>query len=286
MYNVALLMTCYNRAEVTRVCLTKLSSLPLPNDWKLDIWLVDDASPDRTGAIVANEFPDVHVIKSPGNLFWCKGMRLAWDTAAAAFDYDAYLWLNDDVQLFEDAFLTLTHDLSITPNSHSSVFMGACQSGVTDSSISYSARLYDKKLAIPNGESPQPIYDMMSGNFVFIPRAVFRKVGPIYGGYWHGCGDHDYALMCERAEIKKYCCSKTVGVCPRQPERYSHLKNKTLSQRVKLLFTPKGYPLHDTIVFRYRNNGLFRMLLSIVHVLTVVLFAIEPTLEVKSKPQS
>ena len=275
MFAIAALITCYNRVKVTIGCLERLYSLPLPQGWILDVWLVDDASPDRTGVIVKEKYPSIHVIRSPGNLFWCKGMRLAWNTAAAAFDYDAYLWLNDDVQLLEDAFLTLAHDLSITPNSHSSVFMGACQSGAADSSISYSARLYDKKLAIPNGESPQPIYDMMSGNFVFIPRAVFRKVGPIYGGYWHGCGDHDYALMCERAGIKKYCCSKAVGVCPRQPERYFHLKNKTFFQRVKLLFTPKGYPLHDTIVFRYRNNGIMRMIISFFHVIAVVVFAVE-----------
>lgn len=276
MFTLAVLMTCYNRVAVTRRCLQRLFRCPLPENWRLAVWLVDDASPDRTGDIVVREFPAVHVIQSPGNLFWCKGMRLAWDTAAAAQDYDAYLWLNDDVMLFEDAFRVLARDLDRMPNARESVFMGACQSGEDDSAISYSARLYDKKLAIPNGESPQPICDMMSGNFVFVPRAVFRKVGPIYGGYWHGCGDHDYALMCERAGIMKYCCSKAVGVCPRQPERYLHLKDRTLAQRIKLLFTPKGYPLHDTIIFRYRNNGILRVIVSFFHVLAVVIFAIEP----------
>lgn len=68
------------------------------------MWLVDDASPDQTGAKVKAAFPEVHVIEGAGGLFWCKGMRLAWDKAiASGIKYDFYLWLNDDVMLKTDA---------------------------------------------------------------------------------------------------------------------------------------------------------------------------------------
>lgn len=97
MFTLAVLMTCYNRVAVTRRCLQRLFRCPLPENWRLAVWLVDDASPDRTGDIVVREFPAVHVIPSPGNLFWCKGMRLAWDTAAVAQDYDAYLCMAQEI---------------------------------------------------------------------------------------------------------------------------------------------------------------------------------------------
>ena len=55
----------------------------------LTVFLVDDASPDRTGERVLNEFPQVHVIQGTGSLYWTKGMNLAWKTAGDG--YDAYL---------------------------------------------------------------------------------------------------------------------------------------------------------------------------------------------------
>ena len=66
---VAVLMTCYNRAETTLRCLRSLFAQELPTGWALDVWLVDDASPDGTGAKVTVEFPQVHVIQSPDDLF-------------------------------------------------------------------------------------------------------------------------------------------------------------------------------------------------------------------------
>ena len=88
--SIAVLMTCYNRVETTLRCLHSLFNQTIKQTGNqaisLDVWLVDDASPDQTGAKVKAAFPEVHVIEGAGGLFWCKGMRLAWDTAAAAKD--------------------------------------------------------------------------------------------------------------------------------------------------------------------------------------------------------
>ena len=94
----AILMTCYNRVGTTLRCLERLKvAAARIADAKFDVWLVDDASPDQTGEKVKAAYPEVNVIQSPGNLFWCKGMRLAWDKAVASgIKYDFYLlptWL-------------------------------------------------------------------------------------------------------------------------------------------------------------------------------------------------
>ena len=111
MKRIAVLMTCYNRVKTTLECLHKLYINKLPEGFSLDIWLVDDASPDRTGDKVKAEYPQVNVIRGSGKLFWCKGMRLAWEKAASAYDYDGYLWLNDDVMLFSDGLSSLFKDM-------------------------------------------------------------------------------------------------------------------------------------------------------------------------------
>ena len=94
----AILMTCYNRVGTTLRCLERLKvAAARIADAQFDVWLVDDASPDQTGEKVKAAYPEVNVIQSPGNLFWCKGMRLAWDKAVASgIKYDFYLlptWL-------------------------------------------------------------------------------------------------------------------------------------------------------------------------------------------------
>ena len=52
---------------------------------------------------MAQHFPKVRIIRGDGSLYWCGGMRAAWCAAIAAADYDCYLWLNDDVELFREA---------------------------------------------------------------------------------------------------------------------------------------------------------------------------------------
>ena len=113
--SIAVLMTCYNRVETTLRCLHPLFNQTIKQSdnqtISLDVWLVDDASPDQTGVKVKAAYPEVNVIQSPGNLFWCKGMRLAWDKAVASgIKYDFYLWLNDDVMLKTDALADVLKD--------------------------------------------------------------------------------------------------------------------------------------------------------------------------------
>lgn len=99
---IAVLMTCHNRREITLRCLESLYAQKLPNGVSFNIFLVDDGCTDGTGAAVKAAYPDINVIQGTGDLFWCNGMRLAWDHAAKE-DPDYYLWLNDDVVLYEDA---------------------------------------------------------------------------------------------------------------------------------------------------------------------------------------
>lgn len=256
---IAVLMTCYNRVETTLRCLERLGAASARvADAKFDVWLVDDASPDGTGERVKAAYPEVNVIRSSGNLFWCKGMRLAWDKAVASgIKYDFYLWLNDDVMLKPDAIEGVLRDYE----NGGGVIVGRMSSDETEREESFGMR----------GNKG----DWMNGNLVLVSREVYEKVGPICGKYHHAYGDHDYGLMAKRAGFPLRASTSFCGVCPEQPERYHGLKDQSLWGRLKLLGDPKGYNLHDAVLFRYRNWGIGMACICIVHMLVRVIFNTE-----------
>ena len=258
---IAVLMTCYNRVDTTLECLRRLFEQGIPNGYSIDVWLVDDASPDKTGEKVKNIYPQVNVIQGTGGLFWCRGMRLAWDSASKAYDYDFYLWLNDDVILNDRAIASLLSDY----DKSGGVIVGTFSSNDKFYDVSYGATKFH-----PDG-MPRLPDKQMNGNLVLIPRNIYKVVGPIYGNYHHQYGDYDYGNMLKKHGLEFYASSQFSGVCPQQPERYHTLNDKSLVQRVRLLLDPKGYDLHDAFIFRYRANGLFRAFVSVFHVAGKVL---------------
>lgn len=280
MNRIAVLMTCYNREQTTFRCLKQLFEQILPDRYVLDVWLVDDASPDGTGDKVRASFPQVHVVQGPGELFWCKGMRLAWDEALkheqkqsgqtanlesrTTNHYKHFLWLNDDVVLKDGAIAGLLSDWEMVGG----VIVGTFSSDTSESDVSYGATR-----CRPDGH-PHVGDTGMNGNLVLVPRSVFEKVGPIYGGYHHQYGDYDYGWQIRKHGLEYYASSRFCGICPQQPERYAgRLSQYGVLKRMKLLFDPKGYSLHDAYLYKYRNWGLFRALISVGHITMKVLLA-------------
>lgn len=264
MKRIAVLMTCYNRVNTTLDCLQRLFAQELPEGFSFDVWLVDDASPDHTGEVVKLKYPTVNVIQSEGGLFWTKGMRLAWDEAARAKEYNFYLWLNDDVLLFNGALSSLISDYNLMAGKEPGVVVGTCSRDSRGETLEYGSYLGSvmrpsgKPVRVPNEYS-------MSGNVVLIPHLVFRAIGPIFGGYSHAKGDSDYQKMLDRHGIPRYCSSRISGMCPVQHDRYLHLDGKPFGERMRVLFHPKGLALWDTVLYRYRHWGIVRSIISGVH---------------------
>lgn len=267
MKRIAVLMTCFNRVKTTLACLERLFVQELPDDYAIEVFLVDDASPDNTGQLVKARYPLVNVIAGKGGLFWCKGMRLAWDSAVTDGDYDFFLWLNDDVMLKEGALLHMLADHEEVQ----SVVVGTFATDESESDISYGVTKQ-----MPDGQHPRPSEIVgLYGNLVLVPRGVYKKVGPICGEFHHQYGDWDYAALLRKNGLRYYASSHFCGVCPQQPERYFHLKGKSLVQRLRLLTNPKGFCVHDAFLFRKRHRGFLRACVSAVHVFCVVVFALE-----------
>lgn len=249
---IAVLMTCYNRVNTTLECLRRLFAQGVPEGYLLDVWLVDDASPDKTGEKVKSAYPQVNVIQGTGSLFWCRGMHLAWSVALQHGDtcgwrYDFFIWLNDDVQLKSNAIA----DMLLDYKRHGGVIVGKFSSDANESDISY---------GLKGGQ-------YASGNFVLVPKEVVEKIGIICGKYHHQYGDYDYGLHVKKAGFALSPTRGFSGVCPQQPERYKHFADCSLYQRIRLLWDPRGYDLHDAILYKYRNWGFIRAVLSAGHII-------------------
>ena len=72
MRSYAVLLTVFNRIELTRKCLVDFEKAVsfIPNA-SFDIFLTDDGSTDNTKEVISQEFPNITILEGNGNLFWC-----------------------------------------------------------------------------------------------------------------------------------------------------------------------------------------------------------------------
>ena len=224
-------MTCFNRREETLRCLDAISSQAGLALLKVSIFLVDDASTDGTASAVRNRFPEVNVISGMGNLFWNRGMRMAFDEARKC-DFDAYLWLNDDTMLSPDALSTLLSAWKDLQREGTDAIV----TGSTFDRIS-GRRTYGgfrwtgkwRRTLIPVEPSHIPVAcDTMNGNCTLIPRRVSEAVGNLDPSFHHSFGDMDYGFRARAQGFKR---------------RWRHLNS------------PKGSPFPEWRLYCSRHLG-------------------------------
>lgn len=276
--NVAVLMTCHNRRETTLRCLESLACAvrvirekeeagrDRPR-WRL--FVVDDGSTDGTDEAIreyteevkglgeGEHWGEIHLIRGDGTLYWAKGMALAWNEAlryeervsssAPAFDF--FLWLNDDTILRPDALLRL---LRSSAQNRDAVVAGS----LIDESAG------SKTCGVVAG-------GLFTGNFVLIPRSVYEKVGLICGRFHHAWADSDYARHCQKEGVE---IVELEGVgTTREHDLRPSLKGVSIGGRIRLLFDPKGWCVHDLWLYRKRNWGLCVAIASSLHLIFHVL---------------
>lgn len=266
---LAVLMASYNRAETTLRSLDRLYAAA-DGVADIDVFLVDDVSPDGTGEKVKARFPSVNVISGTGCLYWARGMCLAWETAKeAGNDYDFYLWLNDDLALKADSINGLLTDWKACGNGRG-VIVGACSADESEETSSYAATDERDRQIYPDGKNPQLAKGWFNGNCVLVPRATYEAVGMISGDYSHARADYDYAERLKRAGVPFFASSRFVGVC--RNDYRKKMSGKSLLQRITMFGRPGYWNLADLFRFRYRYWGLPRAVLSVCYLVFLVVF--------------
>lgn len=254
---IATLLTCFNRKDKTCACLESLFKYA-PD---VDVFLVDDGSKDGTSEIVSIQFPKVHVIHGDGNLFWTRGMYVAWREALKG-NYDYYIWLNDDT-ILSDLFLDELLECNKLGGGH--CIITGLIADITTKKLLYGCVNKRKQLEPLDGKMHKVYY--MHGNIVLVPKSVVDTIGIIDPKLHHGGGDTDYGLTALEAGIPVFGTRVPIGYG--YPNRFDRLRkwNTNLVGRFKFLFSPIGNDPRLAFYLTRKHFGLFRAIMVSLYVI-------------------
>ena len=249
MGKIAALLTCFNRKDKTLACLQSLFRI-LPD---VDVYVTNDGCTDGTPEAIRMLFPSVKIIEGTGNLFWSRGMHKSWSVAING-NYDFYLWLNDDIELYHDFFDELMACYKIGGND--SIIVGIIKN-IEDGRIIYGGTDETGNL-IKESATPQNIKNM-NGNVVLVPKCVVERIGIIDPVFWHDIGDVDYGLTAQKNGIKVLSTRKAVA------GGYSNGKfcrvrkwNTSIVKRFKKLYSPLGSNPNIAFYFYKKHQGILK----------------------------
>jgi GT2 family glycosyltransferase len=254
-------MTCFNRRAKTTASLAALREAARRANVDLAAVLVDDASTDGTAQAVRELHPWVEVIDGPGDLFWNRGMHLAFSRALER-GADCYLWLNDDTVVVPDALVSLlqqSDELRRTLGKPVVVVGATAFPGST--TISYGGRVSSSRLRpfqyrlVWSDERPVPCR-AIEGNCVLIPDEVARRVGNLDPAFEHAMGDTDYGLRALKAGCELYVARGVIGHCTPNALQGTYFDaTLPLATRWKLITGRKGLPVRSWLRFSRRHGG-------------------------------
>lgn len=258
---LAVLMTCFNRREQTLLCLEAVWPQLRQDDLHATVVLVDDGSTDGTAAAVQARFPEVQVLRGSGQMFWSRGMRLAFAHAAEQ-SFDFYLWLNDDTILFPNALrrLLATHK-ALQQQAISAIITGStCDR--SSGARSYGGFLWSRggRRSLvpvnPSSETAVPC-DTMNGNCTLIAREVAEVVGNLDPTFHHSFGDFDYGFRARAAGFPIFVAPGFFGMCSDNPQKGTWRDREAgFRRRWRHLNSPKGSPFPEWKLYCRRHLGV------------------------------
>lgn len=229
-YKIAVLLTCHNRKAKTISCLKSLFESyrqylsETDKSLLMKVFLVDDGSTDGTSDEIKNSFIDqtcdIQIIQGNGNLFWARGMVLAWKTAMnTKEEWDFFLLVNDDTFIYKGCFHELfeTHKYSIVNFGEYGLYSGiTCKIGHPDS-ITYGGAVWTNKFMVKcrqlkPSSNPQ-MCDVANANILLVPIEVVNKIGILNDAYQHGFADYEYSMKARKENIPVLVTSTICGEC-------------------------------------------------------------------------
>lgn len=272
---IAVLLTCHNRRVKTQKCLISLKEAWENYNGKtieginLEVFLTDDGCTDGTAEAVCSIFPDndiLHVLHGNGNLFWAGGMRFCWHEAMKRHnEWDYYLLLNDDTELFPNLFEELFGAEDFIKEIYNSE---GIVSGITCATDNHEKLTYGgdvwvnkfmatRKRLTPNGK-PQ-ICDLTNANILLVPTSVVDRIGIFHEGYQHGKADFDYSNTARKAGVPVVLTSRFCGSCD-----FDHIDDEAIARKVigmslkerKVYFENPVHSNHDYFLLIRRTSPI------------------------------
>lgn len=237
---VAVIIVSYNTAALLRNAIASvLQAASQAGEWlALDVVVVDNASSDGSAAMVADEFPRVHLIASPHNLGFPAANNLAMQRLGVVAGADGlrlptadpdYLFLlNPDAEVPAGTLEELVGVMERQPE----IAIAGPRLCYADGSFQHGAfafpgvvqvaldlfpfgnlpgghRLYTGALngryaqSLWQGETPFPV-DFVLGAAMFVRADAVRSLGDMDEGYFMYCEEMDWALRAHQAGWRVY----------------------------------------------------------------------------------
>ncbi len=203
---LSIIIVSWNVRDQLRRCLQSIYQYTA--NVSFEVWVVDNASADASADMVANEFPQVKLIRNSTN----RGFGAANNQAYQQASGDYILFLNDDTEISDNIFFKLLEHFSTLPTT---VAMLGCTLINPDQSIQPSVRrwptwqdqtaillklhhLWPRLVARYACEDfdyqrEQPV-DQIMGAFMLARRSALVKVGVF---------DEDYFVWFEEVDLQK-----------------------------------------------------------------------------------
>lgn len=256
---IAVVMTVFNRIEKTRKCIDSILAENTEKQYVFSFFITDDGSTDNTREVLEQYkkmYSDVKfvVLNGSGNLFWNKGMHIAY-TEALKNAFDFYLWVNNDVVFVKGFVHGLLEDATNASKVRKPYIICGSVSYHGTNELSYGGAInlskinpYKRKLLIPNGQIQ--VCDCINGNCLLIPNETATLVGEMDDRYEHGFGDFDYGYRLKFDGGQCYVASNFVGYCDRNSLKGTW-KDPTVPilQRIKKKNSPLGQPPYSHRIF-------------------------------------
>lgn len=203
---VSIISINYNQAQVTCALLTSLRRLSYPH---YEVIVVDNASPTEDPAIIAEQFPEVQLIRSPENLGFAGGNNLGIVAAKGKYAF----FLNNDTEVEPGLLEPLVELLEAKPTvgmaSPKLIFYG------TDNLIQYAGssaiNLWTGRNAtIGNLEEDRGQHnatyptELAHGAAMMVPMSAIRKAGLMPALYFLYYEELDWCEMVKRAGYQCY----------------------------------------------------------------------------------
>lgn len=263
---LAVLCCSYNRKKKTTRFLTSLVNQLVPENCLMDVYLLDDNSPDGTSNYVESEFPSVNLVRGSGSLFWAGGMRKLWEHVLSMGAYDFFLLCNDDVALFDGTISRLLAAYNLSKCS-GSIILGTVQDS-EGSAITYGGQKIINKITgdtvniAPDAVNLIPC-EMGNANIMLVDQKTVDKIGILSSSYTHGIADYDYTLTALRNGIKVWIGPGYYGICDND-HVITWLPQRTpLKKRIEYLYSPKGLAYNEHMSYVKKH---FPLSVPIVHI--------------------
>ena len=272
---IAVLLTCHNRKNKTVTCLRSLKEAAeyysKENGMSLyyEIFLTDDGCTDGTAEAIKSIYPgceQLHILIGDGNLYWAGGMRFCWKEAMKETNgWDAYLLLNDDVELLPSVFeeLFYAEKYSLIHFGSEGIASGITCDPINTDELTYGGSIWKNKLLatfrmLPPSNNPQKCI-LTNANILLVPSFVVDKIGIFYEGYQHGIADYDYGIMANKAGIPVVLTTNFCGKCAHDhidiEEEAIKVINMSLKER-KVYFSNPIRSNRDYLRFIYRTSPI------------------------------